>query len=99
MINNTEIHILWKKILSYAFSYIWVDFIFVKNPGLLVFFENRTIGVYSPCFQFWIFFFQKLPGSANSSSGSYSHNKMIYFSAGLFPDFWTGSFVMRLRIR
>ena len=91
---SRPIDVFWKNILSYSFSDIWVNFIFIKDSRFVVFFKNRTIGVNSPDLNIWIFFFQKFTNTRNSSTRSYSNNKMGYFSICLFPDFRPCLFVM-----
>src|SRR5690554_1655583 len=55
-VNNAKINVFGKNVLTYSLGYVGVDFIFVKNPGFVVFFENTSVSIDSPNFNVRILF-------------------------------------------
>ena len=98
-INDIEVDISRKNILTNSFGDVRINFIFIKNSSFVVFFKNRTVGINSPNFDIWIFFFQIPTHTRNGSSCSNPNNKMSYFTVGLFPNFRTSLFIMCQCIR
>ena len=72
---------------------------FVKNPGFLVFFENRAVGVNAPNFDVGVLGFEVAGRARNRPPRSDSNHQVRHTAFGLFPDFWTGLFKMSLPIR
>ena len=87
MVHDRKIDIQWEKIFADAFRYIRVDFVLVEDAGFLVFLEYGAVGVNAPDLDCRIFLLQVPPGPGDGATGSNTDEKMINFSAGLFPNF------------
>ena len=98
VVNQGKIHIRRQNIFSNSFSEVWIDFLFIKNPRLLVFLKHRTVGIQSYCDQVWVLFFQILGCTTHGTASANSSSIVRDPSIRIFPDFGSRGFVMRLGI-
>src|SRR5690606_5077648 len=71
---------------------------FIENPGFLIFFEYRSIGIHPPDLNVRILFFEVFSRTRYGSSCTRRYYKMGHFSIGLLPNLRTSGIIMGLPV-